>query len=258
MKTLTIFLALMVLPLSIFAADVTGTWKSEFDSQIGLQKYTFIFKQDGTSLTGKASSEAGERKREAELKEGKIDGDTVSFVEMLTIQDNEIRIAYKGMLSTDGNEIKFIREVGDFAKTEIVAKRDQTGSADSAPAAKALRIKAGRDTSLTDSSGNVWLAEQGFEGGASAMRDAKNGVIYLKVVNVDGKAQRINVQINGATKINSKGEAVVLAASNPNDTNLITERDKLVPHTEKVDGLSADFTREFPPYSVTILKLKTK
>lgn len=58
------------------AADVTGTWRSEFDSQIGHQIYTFTFKQDGSSLTGKATSETGDRKREAELKEGKVDRGT--------------------------------------------------------------------------------------------------------------------------------------------------------------------------------------
>jgi alpha-N-arabinofuranosidase len=92
----------------------------------------------------------------------------------------------------------------------------------------------------------------------SATRDAKSGVIYLKIVNVDGRSQRVNVQFNGATKISSKGEAVVLSANSPSDTNLINDPNKLVPHTEKVDGLSADFTREFPPYSITVLKLKTK
>ena len=92
----------------------------------------------------------------------------------------------------------------------------------------------------------------------SATRDTKSGVIYLKVVNVDGKAQQVSVQINGATKINSKGQVVVLSADKVDDTNLITDWNKLVPHTEKVDGLSANFTREFPAYSVTVLKLKTK
>ena len=92
----------------------------------------------------------------------------------------------------------------------------------------------------------------------SATRDAKSGIIFLKVVNVDGKAQQINVQLNGATWINSKGQAVVLSANSPSDTNLINDPDKLVPHTEKMNGLSASFTREFPPYSFTVLKLKTK
>src|SRR5512133_3588857 len=120
MKNPIILLALAVSVCFGWAADLTGIWKSEFDSQIGHQIYTFTLKQDGTKLTGKANSEAGDRKREAELTEGKVDGDTISFVEMLTIQDREIRITYTGKCSADGNEIKFTREVGEFAKTEIV------------------------------------------------------------------------------------------------------------------------------------------
>jgi enterochelin esterase-like enzyme len=122
MKTQILLLTLAALPWSGFAADVTGTWKAEFDSQIGLQKYTYILKQDGTSLTGKASSEVNDRKREAELKEGKVDGDKISFVEMLNFQGNDIRISYKGMISS--NELKLTREVGTFAKEEIIARRD--------------------------------------------------------------------------------------------------------------------------------------
>jgi alpha-N-arabinofuranosidase len=147
------------------ATDVTGTWKSEFDSQIGLQKYTFAFKQDGAKLTGVANSEIGDQKRETELKEGKVDGDAVSFVEMLNFQDNEIRIAYRGRISAGGDEIKFTREVGNFAKEEIVAKREP-----SAPAAKAIRIKAGKSEPIKDAEGNVWLADQGFEGGQTLER----------------------------------------------------------------------------------------
>jgi hypothetical protein len=45
MKDPITFLALAALPCLAFAADVTGTWKAEFDSQIGLQKYTCTLKQ---------------------------------------------------------------------------------------------------------------------------------------------------------------------------------------------------------------------
>jgi len=155
------------------AADVTGTWKSEFDSQVGHQKYTFTFKQEGAKLTGKANSEVEDRKREAELMEGKVDGDAISFVEMLNIQDREIRVTYTGKLSADRNEIKFTREVGDFAKTEIVAKREKADSADKATdkaADKAIRIKAGSSESVKDAEGNVWQAEKGFEGGQTIAR----------------------------------------------------------------------------------------
>jgi alpha-N-arabinofuranosidase len=179
-KTSTLLLALISLPLSIFAADITGAWKSEFDSQIGLQTYTFTFKQDGSTLTGKASSKAGDRKREAELKEGKVEGDAVSFVELMTFQENEIRITYTGKISTDANEIKFTREVGDFAKEEIVAKRDLTGSAAGATIAKIIRIKAGQSTPYTDSNGNVWQAEEGFEGGSTTDHDASTVIAGTK------------------------------------------------------------------------------
>jgi len=145
--------------------DVTGTWKSDFDSQIGHQYYTFTFKQDGAKLTGRASSEVGERKREAELKEGRVDGGLISFVEMLSFQDREIRITYTGKLSADGNEIQFTREVGEFAREDIVARRVQ-----GAPATKAIRIKAGKFEPVTDAEGNVWLADQGFEGGQTIER----------------------------------------------------------------------------------------
>ena len=73
-------LALLVLAVFSFpalAADVTGTWKADFDTQRGLQKYTFTLKQDGADLTGKFSAETSGQKREGDLKEGKVDGDNV-------------------------------------------------------------------------------------------------------------------------------------------------------------------------------------
>jgi enterochelin esterase-like enzyme len=122
MKTSIILLSLTALPRLVFATDVTGTWKSEFDSQIGVQKYTYTLKQDGTNVTGKANSEVNDQKREAELTEGRVNGDSISFVEMLNFQGNDLRITYTGKVFT--NEMKLLREVGDFAKEDIVAKRE--------------------------------------------------------------------------------------------------------------------------------------
>ena len=180
MNIKVLLLTITALPLAVHAADLTGTWKSEFDSQIGQQKYTFTFKQEGATLTGKANSEIGEQKREAELKEGKVDGDKVSFVEMLNFQENEIRITYTGKVSADGNAINFTREVGEFAKEEIVARRETTAVAVTASPAKIIRIKAGRSTPFTDANGNVWLPEQGFEGGATVEHDASLAIANTK------------------------------------------------------------------------------
>jgi enterochelin esterase-like enzyme len=140
MKAPITFLTLAALPCLALAADVTGTWKAEFDSQIGLQKYTYTLKQDGTNLTGKASSEVNDQKREAELMEGKVDGEKISFVEMLNFQGNDIRISYAGAISN--NEMKLTREVGTFAKEEIVARREP-GAAQPA-VASGQRAQSGR------------------------------------------------------------------------------------------------------------------
>jgi enterochelin esterase-like enzyme len=121
MKKMILIFAAAVFAGVGFAADVSGTWKAEFDTQIGRQKYTYTLKQDGTKLTGKANSEVGDQKRETELSEGKVEGDKVSFVEMLNFNGNEIRISYHGTISN--NEMKLTREVGTFAKEEIVAQR---------------------------------------------------------------------------------------------------------------------------------------
>ena len=101
--------------------DIAGTWKSQFDSQIGTQTYTFELKVDGTNLVGKAIGERQIGTNEVAITEGKIDGDKVSFVEPLNFQDNEIRIEYTGTVS--GDELKLHRKVGDLAEYDIVAKR---------------------------------------------------------------------------------------------------------------------------------------
>ena len=43
-------------------------------------------------------------------------------------------------------------------------------SAAPAPAAKSIRIKAGKSEPVKDAEGNVWLADQGFEGGQTIER----------------------------------------------------------------------------------------
>ncbi len=103
------------------AADIDGKWKAEFDSQIGKQIYVFELKADGDKLAGKASREAQEQKSESKLVDGKIAKDEVSFAEMLKVQDQEIRVEYKGKIA--GDELKLHRKVGDLAEYDIVAKR---------------------------------------------------------------------------------------------------------------------------------------
>ncbi|HEY1662846.1 MAG TPA: hypothetical protein VGI03_10545 [Verrucomicrobiae bacterium] len=107
---------------SAFAQDnLTGTWKSQFDSQIGTQNYTFELKADGTNLTGRAIGHRETGTNDVAITDGKIDGDKVSFNESLVIQDNTIVVEYTGTIA--GDQLKLHRKVGDLAEYDIVANR---------------------------------------------------------------------------------------------------------------------------------------
>jgi len=101
--------------------NITGKWKAEFDSQIGIQKYTYDFKVSGTNLTGRAIGIREMGTNEVVITEGTVSTNGIFFVEPLKFGDNELRIEYTGKVS--GDEIKFHRKVGDVAEEDLVAKR---------------------------------------------------------------------------------------------------------------------------------------
>lgn len=114
------------------AADLAGKWTSEFDSQIGPQKYAFEFKILGDRLTGKAKFDHSMGQGENALTEIKVAGEEVSFIEKLNIEGMEIVVTYKGKFV--GDEVKLTRTVGDFAVEEIVLKRAKETAAAAAAA----------------------------------------------------------------------------------------------------------------------------
>lgn len=101
--------------------NVAGTWKGHFDSQIGEQKYTYVFKVDGTNVTGTATGEREMGTNTVAITEGSINTNELTFVEPLKFGDNELRIEYTGKVS--GDDIKFHRKVGDVAEEDFVAHR---------------------------------------------------------------------------------------------------------------------------------------
>jgi alpha-N-arabinofuranosidase len=93
---------------------------------------------------------------------------------------------------------------------------------------------------------------------SSVTRDSSSGMIFVKVVNTLGTPQPVKIQISGVASVASDGNAVVMKANSPDDTNTVTDPTHVAPVTEKVTGLGTDFTRVFPPYSITILELNAK
>ncbi|MBS1563061.1 MAG: alpha-N-arabinofuranosidase, partial [Bacteroidetes bacterium] len=91
-----------------------------------------------------------------------------------------------------------------------------------------------------------------------ATRDSKTGTLYLKVVNAGATSQDVAIDIKSAEKLLSTGLQIVLKADKPEDTNSITEPQKITPKTLKITGLGKSFKRTFPPYSITVFQLDTK
>ena len=121
-RTLTIAACALAFAGTVRADEsVAGTWKGQFDSQIGQQKYTYVFKVDGTNVTGTATGEREMGTNTVAITEGNISTNGITFVEPLKFGDNEMRVEYTGKVN--GDEIKFHRKVGDVAEEDLVAHR---------------------------------------------------------------------------------------------------------------------------------------
>lgn len=119
-KLLTIGFLLGLLTLTALAADVTGKWTAQVPGRGGqTREATFNLKADGNTLTGTISGPRGD----ADIADGKIEGDQISFTQTLEFNGNTIKFLYKGTVS--GDEIKFTRtrEGGEGPAQEFTAKR---------------------------------------------------------------------------------------------------------------------------------------
>ena len=103
------------------AHGIGGKWLTEFDTQIGRQKYVFDLHIADGKITGAASADIAGDQYESQIVEGSIDGDQVQFVEDLDFQGNALRIEYSGALV--GEELQLERNVADIATEELVARR---------------------------------------------------------------------------------------------------------------------------------------
>jgi alpha-N-arabinofuranosidase len=92
----------------------------------------------------------------------------------------------------------------------------------------------------------------------SATRDSKAGAIYLKVVNRAGAPQAVRIEVKGVASVAPKGQVISMAAASPQDTNSITEPTKIVPVPSTAEDFGTSFSRTFPPYSISVLRLEAK
>lgn len=101
-----LLLPIFLICMTACAADLAGTWKATADGPQGSMERTFVFKVDGSKLTGETTSSMLGK---STIADGKVDGDNFSFTITANLQGTDLKINYTGKIS--GNEIKVKSEV---------------------------------------------------------------------------------------------------------------------------------------------------
>jgi hypothetical protein len=109
---------LAVMP-SANAADVSGTWKGSFDFQGSGVPLTVHLVAAGDAVTGTIE---GLPTTPAEIHDGTIDGDVVSFWVNSDYEGSTYKLLYRGTVSADGIKFSFGTEDGSWG-TEFMAMK---------------------------------------------------------------------------------------------------------------------------------------
>ena len=132
-KLLFVTTMLLVVAFVAVAADVTGKWTYEQQGRGGgaPRQVTITLKQDGSTLTGTVPAMGrrggGEAPPDAEITNGKVDGDNVSFEVKREFNGNTMVIKYEGTVSGNEMKLKISRETQNGPRTdEVTAKKSST------------------------------------------------------------------------------------------------------------------------------------
>lgn len=99
MKNCLLVLGLILVAGMAFAAPIDGKWVGEIQGMDGSPtKISYTFKADGATLTGTTTGPDG---KEMAIKEGKINGNNISFSISFDMGGQEMKMEMKGVLSGD-------------------------------------------------------------------------------------------------------------------------------------------------------------
>jgi hypothetical protein len=134
-KLLFVMTLLLVFAFAAWAADVTGKWTYEMAGRQGgnPRPVTLDLKSSGSTLTGTVSGLGGRRggggdaPPPAEISNGKIDGDKISFEVKREFQGQSNVTKYEGTVSGSEMKLKITRDTPNGPMTnDVVAKKSTT------------------------------------------------------------------------------------------------------------------------------------
>ena len=128
-KLLFVTTILIIAAFGLLAADVSGKWVAEQPGRNGgpPRQITFNFTVDGSKLTGTVSQPGRTGTMDSEIKDGKVDGDNISFKVTRTMGDQEMTTEYTGTISGDTLNLKMNMNSPNGPVTrEMTAKKSTT------------------------------------------------------------------------------------------------------------------------------------
>lgn len=110
MRICALITGILLIAGSAFAADIDGTWSGETQGMGGPMELTFTFKADGNTLTGTAPGGPGTT---IPIKDGKIDGNNISFAYDVDFGQMKMKFKYTGVFKGDEIELTYEVEIPD-------------------------------------------------------------------------------------------------------------------------------------------------
>ena len=128
MKTLVAAFVLLLVTLSAaFGAGIDGKWKSERTMERNGQSMTIIIvfdlKADGSKLTGKLKITSPRGDREADVADGKLDGNKFSFSTVTEGPNGSMTTKYEGTVEGDTLKGTSVRDGGQGEPRPFEAKK---------------------------------------------------------------------------------------------------------------------------------------
>ncbi|BDI28678.1 alpha-N-arabinofuranosidase [Capsulimonas corticalis] len=162
--------------------------------------------------------------------------------------------------------------IGGWSNTRSTLQRASDGAVEEFGGSKPLTVETGRwydirievqgmkircyldDQLITEATDTPSVVSPLY---TTASRDLKSGDVILKVVNTAADAQTLDVDIQGVKNVAKDAQEHVLTGR-LRDINTIDAPKNAAVTDSTLHGAGPTFTHEFPAYSVTVLRLKTK
>jgi len=93
---------------------------------------------------------------------------------------------------------------------------------------------------------------------AVAGRDNAKGDVMIKAINYGAEPVSTTLNVRGVDRVAPTAQTTVLKSTSLSDNNSLDEPERVVPVETVIENAGNQFRHEFPPYSLTVLRLRTR